>query len=225
MSQHVRVFAHRALWMLPVWAAMLFIGTLTHQPDPQTDFANFALYVTTNQFLISHLFNSILGAAVGSIGVIGLMLYLQDTNSAGKAITGMVATVVANTLNTAIFGAAAFAQPALGRAFLAGQQNALDLYNLVYAPPLFGTVLLGLLLFIVGGVFSGIAIAASGLFPRWAGWLYAATTASFALSVFFLPSGQSVITALLFAASLTVAWSAGRVGRRQAGTAQVSPEL
>ncbi len=77
----------------------------------------------------------------------------------------MVATVVANTLNTAVFGAAAFAQPALGQAFLAGQQNALDLYNRIYAAPLFGTVLLGLLLFIIGGFSPAYAIATSGFFP------------------------------------------------------------
>ena len=38
MTQQVRTFARAALWALPVWAAMLFLGTLTHQPDPQKDF-------------------------------------------------------------------------------------------------------------------------------------------------------------------------------------------
>jgi hypothetical protein len=203
---------------------MLFLGTLTHQPDPQTDFANFAAYVTTNQFLISHLLNSILGAAIGSIGVIGLMLYLQDSRAAGKAITGMVATVAANTLNTSVFGVAAFTQPALGQTYLAGQQNALDLYNLVYAAPLFGTAILGLLLFLIGGIFTGIAIAASGRLPRWAGWLYALTAAGFALSVFLFPSLQSYISALLFISTIAVAWSASREARRQAAPEAVSPE-
>jgi uncharacterized membrane protein len=114
MSSKVETFARRALWMLPVWAAMLFLGTLTHQPDPQTDFANFAVYVTTTEFLISHLVNSILGAAIGSIGVVALVLYLQNNRSAGKAITGMVATVLANTLTTSIFGTAALAICSIG---------------------------------------------------------------------------------------------------------------
>ena len=90
MTQQVRGFARGALWALPIWAILLFLGTLTHQPDPQTDFAGFAAYVTTTSFLFSHLVNSIAGAAVGSIGIIGLMLYLQDSKAAGKAITGMV---------------------------------------------------------------------------------------------------------------------------------------
>jgi hypothetical protein len=215
MTHLVRMFARGAIWALPVWAAMLFLGTLTHQPDPQTAFGDFAAYVTTNQFLASHLINSILGAAIGSIGVIGLMLYLQDSNAAGKALTGMVATVAANTLTSSIFGVAAFAQPAMGRAFLAGQENALEFYNNVYAAPLFITALVSLLLFIVGGVFTGMAIASYDRWPRWTGWVYAATTVGFVLSNFLLPVGQSVTTALLFVATVVVAWSASREDQQQ----------
>jgi hypothetical protein len=49
---------------------MLFLGTLEHQPDPLTDFAGFAEFITTSRFLWSHLINSILGAAIGSDRVI-----------------------------------------------------------------------------------------------------------------------------------------------------------
>jgi hypothetical protein len=143
-------------------------------------------------------------------GLIRAYLLLQDTKAAGKALTGMVATVAANTLTSSIFGVAAFAQPAMGRAFLAGQDNAPDFYNNVYAAPLFITALVSLLLFIVGGVFTGIAIAAYDRFPRWAGWVYAVTTVGFVLSNFLLLIGQSVTSALLFVATVVVAWSAGR---------------
>ena len=97
-SNQVRTFVRVAIWSLPVWAAMLFLGTLTHQPDPQTEFADFAAYVTTSQFLFSHLVNSIAGAAIGSIGMIALTFHLLDSRAAGKAITGMVAAVAGNTL-------------------------------------------------------------------------------------------------------------------------------
>jgi hypothetical protein len=194
---------------------MLFLGTLTHQPDAQTAFGDFAAYVTTNAFLLSHLVNSILGAAIGSIGVIGLTLLLQNTKAIGRALTGMVATVAANTLTSSIFGVAAFAQPAMGRAFQAGQENALDFYNNVYAAPLFITALVSLLLFIVGGILTGMAITASGRWPRWTGWVYALTTTGFVLSNFLLPVGQSVTSVLLFAATVVVAWSAGRKSQQQ----------
>ena len=210
MTHQVRGFARGPIWALPVWAAMLFLGTLTHQPDPRTTFGDFAAYVTTIEFLLSLLRKCILGAAIGSIGVIALMLFLQDTKAAAKALTGMVTTVAANTLTASIFGAAAFAQPAMGQAFLAGQDNALEFYDNVYAAPLFLTALVSLLLFIVGGVFTGMAIAAYDRWPRWTGWVYAATTTGFVLSNFLLPVGQSVMSALLFVATVVVAWRANR---------------
>ena len=166
MTHQVQRFARRSLWLLVVWAALLFWSTLTEQPDPATAFADFAEYITTNQFLLSHIVGSILGAAIGSIAVIGLMLYLTDTKVAGRAITGMIATVVGNTLMSSVYGVAAFAEPAMGRLFIAGQSNALDIYQEVYTAPLIGIALAGLLLFGVGGVFTGMAIAGSGRFPR-----------------------------------------------------------
>jgi hypothetical protein len=210
MTQQVRAFARGALWALPVWAVMLFLGTLTHQPDPQTDFAGFAAYVTTTRFLLSHLINSITGAAIGSIGVVGLMLYLQDSKVASRAITGMVATVVSNTLVSSIFGVAAFGQTAMGRMFLAGQEYAADFYNEVYNGTLFGTALFALLLFMISGVFIGNAIAASGFFPRWTGWVYAISIIGFVLSNFLLDIGQSISSVLLFLATVVVAWTAGQ---------------
>lgn len=206
-ASKVRGFVRGAIWALPLWATMLFFGTLTHQPDPQTDFASFAAYVTTRQFLLSHLINSIGGAAIGSIGVVALMLHLLDSRASGKALTGMVMTVSGNTLTSSVFGAAAFAQTAAGHAYLAGQQNALDFYNLVYAAPLFITVMVGLVLFMAGGLFTGAAMTASGRLPRWTGQVYALTVVGFVLSNFIIPAGQSVMSILLTASTLVAAWT------------------
>ena len=210
MTKQVRAFARVAVWGLPIWAAMLFAGTLTHQPDAQTAFPEFATYVTTTEFLWSHLVNSITGAAIGSVGVMALMLLLQDSRAAGRAIVATVASVFGNTMTASIFGVAAFAQPAMGREFLAGAQNAQDFYNQVYGIPLFGMAIVSLLLFIAGGIYAGIAITASGRFPRWTGWVYAICSTCFVLSNFLLPVGQTPVSALLFVATLVVAWTAGR---------------
>lgn len=215
MTQSVHKFARRALWLLPVWAALLFLSTLTHQPDPQTDFAGFAAYITTDIFLVSHLIGSIAGAALGSIGVVALLLHLQETKGAGRAITGAGATIASNIFLTAIFGVAAFAQPAMGRLFLAGEQSAVDFYNQTYAAPLFATAILALLLFIIGGAFMGSAIAAGRGFPRWAGWLYALSTTGFALSFIIMPTAMSIFSALLALATAAMAFTAARVARAQ----------
>ena len=225
MNSKVQTFARRALWALPVWAAMLFLGTLEHQPDPLTDFAGFAEFITTSRFLWSHLINSILGAAIGSIGVIGLMLYLQDTRVVGKAITAMVCMVMSNSINTSIFGVAAFAQPAMGRLYLTGQQNASEFYQQTYSAPLFVTALAAIILFIAGGVYTGIAVTRSGRFPRWTGWVIALSVVGFVLSGLFFFQGQNLTSALLTIATLSVAWHASREGGRQAGQAEIAAEV
>jgi len=222
MTQQVRTFARAALWALPVWAAMLFLGTLTHQPDPQKDFAGFAAYVTTTSFLLSHLINSILGAAIGSIGAVGLLLYLQDSKASGRMIAGMIALVISNTIVSSIFGVAAFAQTAMGRLSMAGQQNMVSFYNEIYSGTLFGTAAVALLLFIVGGVLIGIAMTASGYFPRWTGWVVAISMIGFVLSTFVLDIGQSIFSALLFLATITGAWKASKESQYQEANTAVS---
>lgn len=206
----IRNLARLGIWALPVWAALLFLSTLTHQPDPQTEFSAFADYVTTGRFLWSHIIGSIVGAAIGSIGVVALLLYLQDTPLLRRAAAGMAATVAGNTIIAAVFGVSAFAQPAMGRMFQAGKENSLEFYNEVYGAPLFGSVSVGLLLFVAGGITVGTAIVASGRFPRWAGWTYAITTTAFVLSIFLLPVAQTPASALLFFAVAAVAWTVSR---------------
>ena len=206
MTTQVMTFARRSLWLLPLWAVLLFLATFTHQPDPQTAFADWSAYVTTDIFLVSHLVASIAGAAIGSIAIAGLMLYLQDSRGARRMVTGMAATIAGNLFLTAIFGIAAFAQPAMGRMFLAGEAVAFDFYNEVYGAPLLATAMLALLLFLIGGIFTGSAIAASGRLPRWTGWAYAIATTGFVVSFLVWPVGMSVSSALLAAATAAIAW-------------------
>jgi hypothetical protein len=222
MTTHVMTFARRSLWLLPLWAVLLFLATVTQQPDPQTAFADWSAYVTTGIFLVSHLVASIAGAALGSIGVAGLMLYLQETRGARRIIAGMVATVAGNIFLTAVFGAAAFAQPAMGRLFLAGEPNAFDFYNEVYGAPLFATAMLALLLFLIGGIFTGSAIAASGRLPRWTGWAYAVATAGFVVSFLLWPLGMSVFSGLLIAATAVIAWRGARTARHEQASVAIA---
>src|SRR5438132_578229 len=91
------------LWALPVWTVLLFRGTVTHQPDPRTDFAGFARYVTTTKFLLSHLVASILGAAIGMLGLLALLTFLALRVRSRLAAVGLALAVLGNVLITAIF--------------------------------------------------------------------------------------------------------------------------
>jgi hypothetical protein len=70
--------------------------------------------------------------------------------------------------------------------------------------------MIGLLLFITGGIFAGMAITKSGCFPSWTGWLYGISISGFVLSNIFFSSIQSIILFMLFLSTTVVAWTVGR---------------
>jgi hypothetical protein len=154
-----------------VWAVLLFCGTLTHQPPPQTQLAAWSRYVTTPEFLASHLIASILGAAVGTIGMVALAVFLAGRGRLRAAVWGLVTGVIGNTFVTAVFGIAAFAQPAIGRDYLAG--HAAQARAMYYAAAqgnwLVATAFTGAALLAVSLVIFGVATARTRPLPRLAG--------------------------------------------------------
>lgn len=158
---------------LPVYGLLVFLSTLSHQPDYRTDFLAYAEYVTTTGFLVSHLVGSILGTTIGLFGVLALGAVLAATGVRRLALRGLVLSVAGMAFIMTLFGAATFAQPAIGGAYLAGQQAAIainsDLYDAL-------TVVVGLtggLLYSAGAALLGVALWRAGTLPRWTGPLYA----------------------------------------------------
>jgi len=116
-------FAGRAarigLWSLPLYGVLLGLSTITHQPSV-TEFDAYARYVTTDVFLVSHLGASIFGAGVAILGAVAVTAFLVGGRAARTAVVGLALTTVTNVFMAATFGSAAFVQPGIGRAHLAG---------------------------------------------------------------------------------------------------------
>lgn len=198
--------ARRLVWALPVWALLLGLSTLTHQPSYDTDFPGYADYITTDQFLVSHLGASIAGAALGVIGAFALVVLLAEKGAGGLAFAGLVAFTVGQVLTTAVFGVAAFVQPAIGEAFIAGDEAVAEGINQdVYGTDLFVTVGIGLLLWIFGLVQLGRAIRRSGQVSDWAGWAFVIGAPVFVAAWFSFDLLQPVAGFLLAAAAAVVA--------------------
>jgi hypothetical protein len=200
------------MWALLVWTVFLFLGTLTHQPDTRTDFAGFASYVTTTEFLFSHIVLSIVGAGIGALGLLALFAYLALRVRSRLASVGLAMAVVANVMMTAVFGMAGVAQPAIGRLYLAGNTaDAVAINNDMYGGPLMATAATGLLFLVIGMVALGIAITRSRVLPRWAGIGMTVGIVVFAPIGFILADFvQSIGAVLLVASTLWLAYSARR---------------
>lgn len=111
--------AHIGLWALPAYGLLLGLSTLTHQP-PVDDFDAYARYVSSDWFLVSHLGASIFGAGLAILGAIALTTLLAHGPAGRLAIAGLTLTTISNVFMASTFGSAAFVQPGIGRAHLAG---------------------------------------------------------------------------------------------------------
>jgi hypothetical protein len=199
---------------LPVYGLLVFLSTLTHQPDYRTDFHAYAEYVTTTSFLVSHLVGSILGTTIGIFGVLALGAVLATTGERRLAQRGLVLSVAGMGFIMALFGAAAFAQPAIGRAYLAGQQAAVAVNSDLYGAPAVVVGVTGGLLYSAGAVLLGIALWRAGALPRWAGPLYAAAVPLIAVVGLAVGVAQPVGAVLLI---ISGAWIASTVWARPVG--------
>jgi hypothetical protein len=216
------------LWALPAWAVLLFYGTLTHQPPPQTQFAAWARYVTTPEFLASHLIGSIVGAAIGILGMVALAVFLTGHRRPRAAVWGLVTGVLGTTLVTAIFGIAAFAQPAIGRDYLVGHTTAAHaMYDAAAQGAwLVATALTGAALVAASLVIFGVAAARTEPLPRLAGIGLAVSGPLFAVIGVALDNFvESIACAILVACTAWIATAARRTGKPAETTSTPAPTL
>lgn len=194
-------WARRSVWLLPVWAAFLAASTVTHQPDAATDFGAYADFVTTKPFLISHLALSIVGAGLAVVGAAALAILVAGGDKGRTGLRGFAAFSLGNVLATAVFGVAAFFQPAIGRAFQGGVTAATDINEDVYGPTVVLTVVVGMVAMILGiGWLARALRSAAPDLPRWV-----TATMTWSLPPFVLTGIVGVPVQPLFAAALAIA--------------------
>jgi hypothetical protein len=196
---------------IPVYGLLVFLSTLSHQPDYRTDFRAYAEYVTTTSFLVSHLVGSILGTTIGLLGVLALGAVLASTGARRLGLRGLVLSVAGMALLMTLFGAAAFAQPAIGRTYLAGQQAAVAINSDLYSAPAVAVGLTGGLLYSAGAVLLGVALWRAGTLPRWAGVPYGVAVPLIAVVGLAVGVAQPIGAVLLIVSG---AWIASTVWAR-----------
>jgi len=204
--------ARLGLWALPVWAALLCLSTITEQPDWKTDPAAWSRYVTTPEFLASHLIGSVLGAAIGALGMVALGAVLARRGHPAAGLWTMVTGVAGNVLAAAALGVAAFAQPAIGRNYLAGHtaQARLLIKTAANGGWLTATILTVGLLLITSAVVAGVGVARTRSMPRAAGIGFAVSMVLFVLANIPDKGPWQAIAGALMTASTAWIAAAGR---------------
>ena len=210
MNNWIRI----GLLLLPISGLLTTWSTLTPQPNPSTEFEAWSRFVTTPYFTITHLLGTVLGIILLIFGVIALGAYLAMERGRLGLIAGII-TIAANMLFLPIAGWAAFGEPAIGRAYLSGIEEAMQVNPGADFIVLF---LLSIVLALIGNVLLGIAIWRSKTLPKWAGPLWIAWGVMFyAAGVLFgllvlgsSPPTQPIGSILMTTSGVLIVWKVFR---------------
>ena len=158
---------------LPLYGVLTFFSSLNPQPDPNTHYEAWSRFVTTNGYVLKHLFLTILGTIFGIIGTIALGAYLTRSRAGRMGLWAMVITVLSYCLFLTWGGVSTFAAPQEGQAYLAGVEEYHELPIILANTLQVATVVASVLLGFVGNVLLGVAVWRSGILPKWSGALWA----------------------------------------------------
>ena len=216
-----RAWVTTGLVGLPVYGAILALTTRKPQPDQVTDPEGWARFVSSSSYLVEHIVSNVLGAVLVIFGTLALGAMLSRSRSPRLALTGAVLAAAGQILFMVPGTISTFATPAIGAAYVRGNQSVMG----VEFSPVLGLITgVGLLLVVSGNILLGWAVWRSEVLPRWTGVLWIIGTLTF--YVFGALLGMVTINAslatqpvgavLLTISSAWIAWSVLRRGRGQA---------
>ena len=209
---------------LPLYGALTFLSSLNPQPDPNTRYEAWSHYVTTDHYVLTHVFGSILGLILAIFGTFALGAYLTRSRAGRMGLVAMVITVLGSALFLPGMGVSTFAAPEEGQAYLAGIEGLAELPTSSADIALAATSLLVVVLLFVGNVLLGVAVWRSGVLPKWAGALWTTSALLFYVLGAVLgmaTTGGALVTQPLAALLIVVsgAWIAWSVLRRPSSAA------
>ena len=162
---------------LPLYGVLTFFSSLDPQPDPNTHLEAWSRFVTTDFYVLKHLFASLLGIIFVIFGTFALGAYLITSRAGHMGLVAMVITVFGTALFLAIGGVSTFSAPEEGQAVLAGLEE-FEALPTIFANTMFmATFGVAVVLMLVGNVLLGVAVWRSGMLPKWAGALWVAGSA------------------------------------------------
>jgi hypothetical protein len=161
------------LLCLPLYGALTFFASLNPQPDPSTHYEAWSRFVTTNGYVLKHLFASVFGVVFQIFGTFALGAYLTRSRVGRMGLVAMVITILGSALFLTIGGVSTFSAPQEGHAFLAGIEEYHKLPAILANTMQTATFGVSTVLMFVGNVLLGVAVWRSGILPKWSGALWA----------------------------------------------------
>ena len=203
--------------LLITWGAIAS-STFFDFADAQVDPGEAAQAYESLGYFLSQFVGYIVGLTLLTLGLFSLTVYLSDIRGERWTLGAMALSILGIGLLLSIYGLRAYAVPALGGAYLYGQQGAIEMANIIFGNPTADVFYAAFLLYSAGFILFGFAVWGSGTLPRWAGVLLAVHAP---LLTAPLPDLFSVVGALLLLAG--GAWVAFAVLRKPPAQTDARP--
>ena len=158
--------------LLTLWATIassIFFGF----PDAAVDPVEAAQAYDSTGYFLSQFVGYVVGLTLLTLGIFALTVYLSDIRGERWTLIAMVLRILGVGLLLSHYGLRTYAVPALGGAYLNGEQNAVEMANVIFGDPTESVFYAAFVLYSVGFLLFGFAVWGSGTLPRWAGVLLA----------------------------------------------------
>ena len=219
---------------LPLYGALTFFTSLDPQPDPNTHYDAWARYVTTDHYVLTHLFLSDIGLILAIFGTFALGAYLARSRVGRMGLVAMVIAVFGSALFLLVGGVSTFSSPEQGQMQLQGIEGYREMPPILAQTVFMATFGVAVLLMLVGNVLLGVAVWRSGTLSKWAGALWVAGSSLPLLGMVYalLPIGADSTpptvpagAALLVIGGAWMAWSVLRGPSAEKVSAQAQPRV
>ena len=144
---------------------------------PNTHYDAWARYVTTDHYVLTHLFTSDLGLILAIFGTFALGAYLARSRAGRMGLVAMAIAVFGSAAFLLVGGVSTFSSPEQGQMHLQGVEGYREMPTILAQTMMMATMGVAVLLMLVGNVLLGVAVWRSGTLPRWAGALWVAGSA------------------------------------------------
>ena len=195
---------------LPVSGVLTLVGLIGRydMPSPRLDPKAAAQAASTTGYVVSQFLGNVLGLALLIFGVLALTVYLAETRVKRVALAAMILSIAGIAPIMSAMGVTTYALPVLGRSYLSGQQDAMQIVSTIFSNPLTSIFLVTFLLYAAGFILFGVAIWRSGVLPRQAAITVGVHAPLFASFIQSPPSILTLVGSLLFIfGGALVAWT------------------
>ena len=136
-------------------------------PNPRVDFEAAAQTTSSTSFFVSQFVGNIVGLALLILGIFALTAYLANSRARRPAVAAMILSILSVALVLPALGVTTYALPALGHAYLNGQEDAKVIADAIFGNTLRNVIYIpAFALYATGFVLFGVAIWRSGVLRK-----------------------------------------------------------